>query len=61
MRFPVRDWQFWVATLLALLAAGWLLRGVIPWRRILGRPARRRGKRATLTLDGVPIERSRGR
>lgn len=59
MTFPLGDWQFWVASGLALLALLWLLRGLIPWRRLLGRPAKRRGRRATLTLDGVPVDRNR--
>ncbi len=59
MNFPLGDWQFWVASALACAAMLWLLRGLIPWRRLLGRPPRRRGRRATLTLDGVPVDRDR--
>jgi len=58
---PIGDWQFWVATLFALLAGLWLTRKVVPWRRILRRPPRPRGRRATLTLDGVAIEKRKRR
>lgn len=57
--FPIGDWQFWAATVLAALALGWLLRAIVPWRRLLGRPSRKRGRRATLTLEGVTIEHRR--
>lgn len=56
--FPVHDWQFWVVSGAAALAAMWLLRGVlpIPWlsRR---RRARRGAHRATLTIDRRPISK----
>ncbi len=57
--FPLSDWQFWVATLLALVALGWLLRALIPWRRLLGRKDKKRGRRATLTLERRPLDGSR--
>lgn len=58
MRFPVEDWQFWVVTLAAILAAGWLLRSVlpIPWLR-RRRLRRRTTSRATLTVGGKTISR----
>ena len=47
---PLHDWQFWVATLVALLAAAWMF-----WRMFGGMIKRRRGRGATrrveLTLD----------
>lgn len=54
--FPVDDWQFWVVTVAALGAAGWLLRGV--WGLLI--PSRRRGrraKRASLTVEGKSISK----
>lgn len=45
--FPYADWQFWVVTLMALAAAGWLLRGLLPGRR-----RRRRERRVNLTISG---------
>lgn len=48
--FPIDDWQFWIATLLSLLALIWLVRGAIPWR-VFGR---KKGSRATLTIEGKP-------
>ena len=57
MRFPVDDWQFWVATAIALLAAAWLLRGVLPIPYLSKRRKRRRGQtRATLTVEGRRVD-----
>ncbi|MBL8990617.1 MAG: hypothetical protein JNJ48_03450 [Phycisphaerae bacterium] len=50
---PVGDWQFWVVSLVVLLAAGWLLRGVLPIPVLSRRHRRaRRERRATLTIGG---------
>lgn len=58
---PTHDWQFWIVSALALVAAIWLLRGVVPvWGfvagavgRALGRSPRLKGeRRATLTIGG---------
>lgn len=52
---PVGDWQFWVATALALLAAVWLVwllglkRAVAKWRK--------HRQKATLTVGGKPVDR----
>jgi hypothetical protein len=57
-RFPIDDWQFWVVTAAAAVAAGWLLRGVL--RAIVPERYRRRrgrGRRATLTVGGKPVDR----
>jgi hypothetical protein len=55
---PVGDWQFWVVTLLAIIAAGWLLRGVLPIPALRARLRRnKQAKRATLTIDGRTIGR----
>lgn len=56
--FPVGDWQFWAVTIIAALALGWLLRGVL--RAGLDRLRGRRGvrqRRATLTVKGRPLEK----
>lgn len=55
MSFPVHDWQFWVATAIALGAAMWLVRAVTPWGK--RRKRRGSGKRATLTVKGKAVER----
>lgn len=49
--FPVDDWQFWVVTLVFLLAVAWLCWNVLPIRQILrrGRPAPRP---TVLTVEG---------
>jgi hypothetical protein len=43
MSFPITDWQFWVATLLVLVGAAFLVRSLAPRRP--------RGKRTTLTVS----------
>jgi len=56
-RFPVHDWQFWVATAIALFAAAWLLRGVLPVPFLSRRHKRRKGQvRATLTVEGRRVD-----
>ncbi len=55
---PVGDWQFWVVTVLAIIAAGWLLRGVLPIPALRARLRRnKQTKRATLTIDGQSVSR----
>lgn len=44
---PWTDWQFWLVTLAALLAAGWLLRGLLPFKRW----RRARGRKTALTIS----------
>jgi len=46
------DWQFWVATAVAALAAAWLVRFL--WRIV--RPRKVKRTRATLTIGGKPVE-----
>jgi hypothetical protein len=43
---PVGDWQFWVVTVLALIAAWLVVRLFIPKRRA------KRGRRTRLTIEG---------
>jgi hypothetical protein len=49
---PWGDWQFWLVTALALLAAAYLLRNVlpIPWLSRRARAAKGQ-RRATLTIS----------
>ncbi len=47
---PWNDWQFWVATLAALGAALWILRGLWPRRK-------RAGTRVALTIKRTDHER----
>lgn len=51
MKFPIHDWQFLVATAFAIGALLWLLRRFLPGRR----SARRRVRRATLTIEGRAV------
>ena len=46
--FPVHDWQFLVATAIAIGALLWLFRRFLPGKR----KSRRRARRATLTIEG---------
>ena len=57
--FPVGDWQFWIVTTVATIAAVWLLRKVL-LRRIF-RAHRRAGKPATLTIGGRAVVRGSNR
>lgn len=56
--FPVGDWQFWVATLLALGALVYLLRKVVP---VVLPKRKKRRSRATLTVEGRAVGRPAGR
>ncbi len=53
---PVHDWQFWAVSLIALAAAAWLLRSVLPIPFLSARHRRRkRQRRVTLTVDGKNV------
>ncbi len=55
MSFPVHDWQFWVVTAAALVAALWMIRDFLPFAALKRRrKARRHSRRATLTVKGKP-------
>ena len=57
--FPVDDWQFWVVSALALVAALWLIRISPLWTlclRLTGRKRKAKGSRATLTVGGKPVK-----
>jgi len=54
MRFPIDNWQFWIATLIFLAAVAWVLRSLpIPF---LKRRRSRGRQKATLTIGGKSIE-----
>lgn len=51
--FPISDWQFWAVTLIALAAAAWLLKGVLPIPYLTKRAkAKKQTKRVSLTVEG---------
>lgn len=56
MSFPVDDWQFWVVTALVLLAAAYIAHRVVP-ARFLPWKKRPKGRSATLTIGGKPVEK----
>lgn len=56
MRLPVNDWQFWVATGIALVALWYVLTRVLPLPTLLGKK-RRQSRRVNLTIGGKPPER----
>lgn len=53
MKFPTHDWQFYVATGIALLAILWLFRRFLPGAK---HRKRRRGRRTALTIEGRTVE-----
>ena len=53
MTLPVDNWQFWAVTALFVLAAAWLLRGVVPVPYLSRRHRRRKTeRRVNLTVGG---------
>lgn len=60
LSFPINDWQFWIATAIALAAAYAVGRMVLPKAliaRLLGKKPRPPRHRATLTMDGKPVDK----
>lgn len=53
---PTHDWQFWVATLIALVALYVVASKFLP-KRWLPMPGRRSGRKVSITIDGKPPER----
>jgi hypothetical protein len=54
---PVGDWQFWVVSVLALAAAAWVLRGVLPIPFLTARHRRKkRERRVNLTVGGKTVK-----
>jgi hypothetical protein len=56
---PWRDWQFWVVTAVALFAAWFVLRAVVPeglWAKI-GLKRKPKGRAASLTVEGKAPEK----
>lgn len=54
---PIGDWQFWVVTVLAVLALAYLLREALPARIS---PFRKRSKgsvKTSLTVGGKSVDR----
>ena len=49
--FPVGDWQFWVVTLVFVLAVAWLCWNVLPLKQLLRR-GKAAPKRTVLTVEG---------
>jgi hypothetical protein len=51
--FPITDWQFWVVTLVAVAAAAWLFKGVVPIPWLSRRAkAKKQTKRVSITVEG---------
>jgi hypothetical protein len=56
---PIGDWQFWIVTLLALCAAGYLLRNLLPIPFFTRRAKRKKHQRsATLTISAKPRDKA---
>ena len=59
MNLPLGDWQFWVVTVIAGVAAWFVLRAVVPegvWAKI-GIRKKKKGKPASLTVEGKAVEK----
>ena len=51
--FPISDWQFWVVTVVFVIAAAWLLKGVLPIPWLSKRAKRKKQtKSVPLTIGG---------
>lgn len=59
---PWGDWQFWVVSLFALVAAWVVLRMLVPPGALPGFLSRRKGTstKTRLTVGGKPVEKSAG-
>src|ERR1051326_9065515 len=57
MSLPIDDWQFWVVTVVALFAAWFVLRAVIPesWWGKIGLKRKPKGRAASLTVEGKAV------
>lgn len=62
MNLPIHDWQFWIATTLAVVALIAVLRALVP-QGLIPKFLRKKpkGRRATLTLGGQAVSRSTGK
>lgn len=57
MTLPLGDWQFWVTTALVVLAAAWILRGVVPVPILSRRHRRKRSqRRVSITVGGRTVK-----
>ncbi len=57
---PIHDWQFWAATVIALVALRHVLKMIFPAGLPLTKKRRLgKGTRATLTVDRKPVEKSK--
>jgi hypothetical protein len=52
---PWHDWQFWVATAIALAAAYVVARMILPKAWFLG--GKPKGRKVTLTVGGKPVDK----
>jgi len=52
---PMGDWQFWLVTAIAVLAAALVARAALPPRFLPRFLRRRKGTRAPLTVGGKPV------
>ncbi|HLO39957.1 MAG TPA: hypothetical protein VK176_02970 [Phycisphaerales bacterium] len=59
MSLPIHDWQFWVATVIAILALRHVLKMLFPsGLPLMKKRAGGKGTRTTLTVDRKPVDRS---
>lgn len=58
--FPIRDWQFWLVSGIALIALWLVLRNVLP-STLGGQRGKGQSKKATLTIGGKAPETPKDR
>ncbi|MBN8598208.1 MAG: hypothetical protein J0L78_11095 [Planctomycetes bacterium] len=57
MSIPWTDWQFWVATVIALLALWLVLRNLLPPGWIPFTKPKGKQTKASITIRGKPVDR----
>ncbi|MFO0860860.1 MAG: hypothetical protein U0570_09915 [Phycisphaerales bacterium] len=58
MTIPWGDWQFWVATVIAILALWLVLRNILPPGLLPFTRPRKKETKASITISGKPLDRS---
>lgn len=57
MSLPIGDWQFWVATFIAVLALWLVLRNLLPPGWLPFSRAKGKETKASITIRGKPVDR----
>lgn len=57
MALPIGDWQFWVATIVAILALWLVLRNLLPPGWLPFTKPRPKETKTSITIRGEPVDR----